>query len=95
MPKKTEKTGQTTEDRVKLEYRDEKGRLMTPKQAFRYQCYIFHGKKPSKNKQEKLKKKMEQEKMKKGVAPDQSVLMRALAKSQQSTTQSYMVLNNK
>ena len=92
------KTGQTTEDRIKLEYRDEKGRLMTPKQAFRYQCYIFHNKKPSKNKLEKMRKKQEQEKKVKGVAADQSVLMRALQKNQQSGTQSYIVLsgnNNK
>ena len=88
------KAAQGGDERVKLEYRDEKGRLMTPKQAFRYQCYIFHGKKPSKNKQEKQRKKQEQEKKIKGVAPGQSVMMRALAKSQENNTQSYMVLSN-
>lgn len=26
-----------------IEYRDHTGRLMTKKEAFRYQCHIFHG----------------------------------------------------
>lgn len=30
---------------------------MTPKEAFRYQCWIFHGEGPSKNKIEKKKRK--------------------------------------
>ena len=33
---------------VVLEYRDAKGRLLTPKEAFRLQCYAFHGFKPGK-----------------------------------------------
>lgn len=41
---------------IKLEYRDEQGRLMTPKEAFRYMCRIFHGKKPSRNNLEKRQK---------------------------------------
>jgi len=28
---------------INLEYRDETGKLMTKKQAFRYACWIFHG----------------------------------------------------
>lgn len=67
---------------------------MTPKEAFRYQCYIFHGKKPSKNKQEKRRVKEEQAKKSKTVNPDQSVLMRALNKNQQNTNQSHLVLSN-
>lgn len=45
------------EDKVKLEYRDKAGRLMTQKQAFRYMCWTFHGKKPSKKKMAKMHKK--------------------------------------
>lgn len=45
------------EDRVKLEYRDKTGKLMTQKEAFRYMCHIFHGKKPSKRKLAKAAKK--------------------------------------
>uniref|UniRef100_A0A7S1TAE9 SART-1 family protein n=1 Tax=Compsopogon caeruleus TaxID=31354 RepID=A0A7S1TAE9_9RHOD len=37
----------------KLEYTDEFGRELTPKEAFRQLCYGFHGKGPSKAKQEK------------------------------------------
>lgn len=46
-----------SEDRVKLEYRDASGRLMTPKEAFRYMCWIFHGEGPGKNKIEKRKRR--------------------------------------
>lgn len=50
---------------IVLEYRNDKGKIMTPNEAFRYQCHIFHGKQPSKNKIEKmLKKQMIQEKVK-------------------------------
>ena len=37
-------------EKLDLEYRDDSGRIMTPKEAFRYLCWIFHGKKPGKNK---------------------------------------------
>ena len=30
-------------DRIKLEYRDDQGRLLTPKEAFRQLSYRFHG----------------------------------------------------
>ena len=43
-------------NKVNLEYRDQQGRLMTPKEAFRYMCRIFHGKKPSRNNLEKRHK---------------------------------------
>ncbi len=44
-------------ERIKLEYRDSEGRLMTPKEAFRYICHTFHGKQPGKNKLEKRKRR--------------------------------------
>lgn len=37
-----------------LEHTDDKGRVLTKKQAFRVQCYDFHRKKPGKNKLERL-----------------------------------------
>ncbi|KAJ0399345.1 hypothetical protein P43SY_001534 [Pythium insidiosum] len=40
-------------DGVKLDYRDEFGRLLTKKEAFRLMSYKFHGHKPGKKKQEK------------------------------------------
>lgn len=39
-----------TEKEIKLEYRDEKGRLLNVKEAFKYMCWTFHNKKPGKNK---------------------------------------------
>ena len=47
-----------------LTRKDEFGRVMTPKEAFRQLCYKFHGIKASKNKQEKkIKKYLEEQKM--------------------------------
>ena len=45
----------------KLDYVDEKGRMMGQKEAFRYLSHKFHGKGPGKNKIDKRMKKMEQE----------------------------------
>ena len=39
---------------LRIEHRDEKGRLLTKKQAFRHQCYKYHNQRPSKNKAKKL-----------------------------------------
>ena len=60
----SEKTGakmQEEDDGLTLEYRDNKGRLMSKKQAYRYGCWAFHGKKPQKLKQEKMEKKVKAE----------------------------------
>lgn len=45
----------------KLDYVDEKGRIMSQKEAFRHLSHKFHGKGPGKNKIDKRMKKMEQE----------------------------------
>ena len=45
----------------KLDYVDEKGRMMNQKEAFRFLSHKFHGKGPGKNKIDKRMKKMEQE----------------------------------
>lgn len=66
---------------------------MTPNEAFRYQCHIFHGKQPSKNKIEKmLKKQMIQEKVK---MLKETPLQKALAQEQQKTNLPYMVISAK
>ena len=49
--------GRAAAGAVKLEYRDEHGRLQTPKEAYRQLSYKFHGRKPSKSVQEKRDKK--------------------------------------
>lgn len=57
---------------IKLEYTDDAGRkLETPKEAYRYMCYKFHGKGPGKNKIDKRLKKQELEsKMKQSMSTD-------------------------
>ena len=46
---------------VKVEYVDDNGRMMTPKEAFRYLSHRFHGKGSGKRKTEKRSKKVEME----------------------------------
>ena len=57
MRKMGDKKEGTDGDRIKLEYRDDRGKLMTKKEAFRHMCWKFHGKGPSRNKIEKSLKK--------------------------------------
>jgi U4/U6.U5 tri-snRNP-associated protein 1 len=66
---------------------------MTPKEAFRYQCYIFHGKKPGKNKV--TKRIQREERMKKAltITPEQMASTKALERAQQATNQPYMLLS--
>lgn len=54
----TRKENVDEDDGLTLEHRDKSGRLMTKKQAFRYMCWGFHNKRPSKIKQAKMEKKM-------------------------------------
>ncbi len=51
----------TSHQGVKLEYRDEFGRALTQKEAFRQLNYKFHGFGPGKKKQEKRLKQLEEE----------------------------------
>ena len=46
---------------VKIKYRDDQGRDMSAKEAFRYLSHRFHGKGSGKMKTEKRQKKWEQE----------------------------------
>jgi len=77
--------------------RDEFGRVLTPKEAFRMDSYAFHGKPPSKNKQEKrLRKYQEQlavKKMEAGDTPLQSA--NRLREAQNTTAQPYLVLTGR
>ena len=45
---------------VNIEYRDEHGRALTQKEAFRQLCYSFHGYGPGKKKREKREKQLEE-----------------------------------
>ncbi|KAJ3125200.1 hypothetical protein HK098_000511 [Nowakowskiella sp. JEL0407] len=67
----TEKRFQDYAPDIKLEYHDEFGRQLTPKEAYRQLSHRFHGKGSGKLKTEKrLKKIQEEEKMKKVAAFD-------------------------
>ncbi|EAN32049.1 SART-1 family protein [Theileria parva strain Muguga] len=52
---------ETRSKEVQLNYLDEYGNEMTPKEAFKKISWIFHGKRPSKKKQEKMRRKIELE----------------------------------
>lgn len=49
---------------IKLEYRDDEGNLLTPKEAYKHLSHQFHGNKSGKGKMEKHIKKLEEEKKK-------------------------------
>ncbi len=81
---------------LELDYRDETGHKMTLKEAFRYQCRLFHGIRPSKRKRERTILKREKERNK--LLMDQnkdSKLSQALRKEQQQKNVPYMVLDAK
>ena len=55
-----------TKREVKLEYRDEFGRLLTSKEAYRQMCYQFHGHGSGKKNEERRMKLIERERMEVG-----------------------------
>lgn len=82
-------------DGIKLEYRDEFGRVMTKKEAFRQISYRFHGQKPGRKKQEKRLKQLKEELVKdKKVSGEGSTnAMKALEKRQKHFGQAHVVLS--
>jgi hypothetical protein len=76
-----DKAVEVGKDGVIIEYRDDKGRLMTQKQAFRYMNYQFHGQKKSKNKLEKELKREQAEKKKQNVDPTRGSTMFSMQKA--------------
>ena len=76
--------------------RDEFGRLLTRKEAFRQLCYGFHGNKPGKRKQEKrLREMLEAQKVQHHAASDLGTtgITRALQSQRQSRGQAFVVLS--
>lgn len=86
----------STKKEVNLEYRDEKGRLMTQKESYRYLCHIFHRNAPSKRKQEKriLKEEQEQRNANMDVSMNTRTL-KYLKRQQETTNLPYVVLQGK
>lgn len=94
--KEMEKFPKSASDRIKLEYRDNKGKLMTSKEAFRYGCWIFHNKKPGKKKLEKkLLKEQLDEKLKNKDASLDSKFMSFLKTEQDKSKLPYVILQKK
>lgn len=82
-------------DGVKLDYRDEFGRLLTKKEAFRVLSYKFHGHEPGKKKKEKrikqLKEELAAQKLLSGEGS--SKMMKVLEKKQKAAQQAHVVLS--
>ncbi|CAH2075876.1 unnamed protein product, partial [Iphiclides podalirius] len=80
---------------VKLDYVDDEGRPLCPKEAFRYLSHKFHGKGPGKNKQEKRIKKAVQEGLMKKMSSTDTPLgtLQMLQEKQRETHSPYVVLS--
>ena len=80
---------------VKLEYRDEHGRLLTRKEAFREMSYQFHGYGSGKRKQEKKMKQIAREQAEQRVASQQANadggMLGALKATQKATGKAFVV----
>jgi len=80
---------------IQLDYIDEYGRQMTPKEAFRKLSHRFHGKTPGKMKMEKRMKKYEEEQKLKAMSSVDTPLMtvQAMQAKQLATKMPYIVLS--
>jgi U4/U6.U5 tri-snRNP-associated protein 1 len=79
---------------VKLEYRDNFGRKLTQKEAFRQLSYRFHGYGPGKKKKEKRLKAMEvQNKAQSSRGTlDGGLTMKSLVKTQEATGKAHVIV---
>lgn len=80
----------------KIEYKDEHGRSLTPKEAFKLLSHKFHGKAPGKLKVEKLLKKIQTEKavLAKQVASIPSTNVEMMEKARMSQGAAHIVVAN-
>eukprot|EP01094_Clydonella_sp_ATCC50884_P020228 TRINITY_DN4157_c0_g1_i1.p1 TRINITY_DN4157_c0_g1~~TRINITY_DN4157_c0_g1_i1.p1 ORF type:complete len:745 (-),score=292.16 TRINITY_DN4157_c0_g1_i1:75-2309(-) len=82
---------------LNLDHRDEFGRLMTPHEAFRKLSHKFHGRPPSKNKQEKMRQRHEEE-MKRRTMGKADTPLQTTSRIQEKlkdAQQPFMVVNQK
>eukprot|EP01035_Chromulina_nebulosa_P019474 gene19474-25356_t len=81
-------------DRIKLEYRDEYGRKLTKKEAFRQLCYRFHGYGPGKQKKDK-RIKADNIQRKAGTSLDalNNVTMKSLTRAQEATGKAHITIS--
>ncbi|KAL4429830.1 hypothetical protein ABPG77_010947 [Micractinium sp. CCAP 211/92] len=86
-------TGGRQEDKLALDVevaltrKDEYGRILTPKEAFRQLCYRFHGIQPSKNTRERRAKKAAEEIAKKRLASEEGATSNAASLAQMKQVQ--------
>mmetsp|Transcript_46616 Transcript_46616/g.110854 ORF Transcript_46616/g.110854 Transcript_46616/m.110854 type:complete len:576 (-) Transcript_46616:137-1864(-) len=84
----------TVDGDIKLEYRDDFGRVQTPKEAFRAISWKFHGKTPGRKNMERRLIRLENEMKLKSMDPvAQLPTLRALRHVQQGEAKPYMVLS--
>ncbi|CAI7720064.1 U4/U6.U5 tri-snRNP-associated protein 1, putative [Plasmodium vivax] len=84
----------TSKHDIKLDYKNDSGKVMTPKETFRYISWIFHGKKQGKNKMEKKMRRMEIERRFKEDPMGSLPTLNVLKKVQQVHKKSYFTLSN-
>eukprot|EP00421_Protoceratium_reticulatum_P019747 CAMPEP_0168392540 /NCGR_PEP_ID=MMETSP0228-20121227/18550_1 /TAXON_ID=133427 /ORGANISM="Protoceratium reticulatum, Strain CCCM 535 (=CCMP 1889)" /LENGTH=589 /DNA_ID=CAMNT_0008405883 /DNA_START=62 /DNA_END=1831 /DNA_ORIENTATION=+ len=84
----------TVDGDIKLEYRDDFGRVQTPKEAFRAISWKFHGKVPGRKNMERRLLRLENEMKLKTMNPIESLpTLRALRHVQHADAKPYMVLS--
>lgn len=84
----------TVDGDIKLEYRDDFGRVQTPKEAFRAISWKFHGKTPGRKNMERRILRLENEMKLKSMNPIESLpTLRALRHVQRADAKPYMVLS--
>eukprot|EP00747_Dinoflagellata_sp_TGD_P162519 gnl/TRDRNA2_/TRDRNA2_180206_c0_seq1.p1 gnl/TRDRNA2_/TRDRNA2_180206_c0~~gnl/TRDRNA2_/TRDRNA2_180206_c0_seq1.p1 ORF type:complete len:595 (+),score=209.99 gnl/TRDRNA2_/TRDRNA2_180206_c0_seq1:85-1869(+) len=84
----------TTDGDIKLEYRDDYGRVQTPKEAFRAISWKFHGKMPGKKNLERRLSRLENEmRLKSMDVQNQLPTLKALKHVQTSDAKPYMLLS--
>ena len=84
-----------THTQIKLEYKDEYGRELTQKEAFRQMSYKFHGQKPGAKKQKKMVKQLELERKTSSMDTHDTPLssVASLKRQQQKTSSHFVVLS--
>lgn len=81
---------------IKIEHYDQEGNLLTPKEAYKLLSHKFHGIKPGKGKQEKMRKKKEQARRMQSFALGDTPLgtASALRERQKTTGEAHIVLQH-
>ncbi|KAL7554948.1 hypothetical protein ACHAWF_018511 [Thalassiosira exigua] len=76
---------------VKLEYRDDYGRLLTRKEAYRNMCYQFHGHGSSKKNQERRLRQIDREREEARAASGRGGTLGALRATQKATGKAFVI----